>query len=55
MSPPKIDILINNFKIVYSDFSDINLRIAEAITIKKEKPLINVKYNELYNILNLFK
>ena len=55
MSPPIISDLIKNFKILYSDNNDINLRIAEAITIKRNSPIINVKYNEFYNVLNLFK
>ena len=37
--------LINNFRIVYSPSKLMNLKIAEAITVKTIKPLINVKFN----------
>ena len=45
----------DNF-IVRQNFPDIcELRIAEAILIKEKSPVINVKYNEMYNSLNLYK
>ena len=45
----------DNF-IVLQNFPDIcELRIAEAILIKKNHLVINVKYNEMYNSLNLYK
>jgi Txe/YoeB family toxin of Txe-Axe toxin-antitoxin module len=54
MRPPDADTLINNFKILYSFSNLIDLKVAEAISIKKENPFINVKYNDFYNILKLF-
>ena len=54
MSPPPAITLIENFKIIYESPELINLKIAEAITIKTTKPIINVKYNELYDFLKLF-
>ena len=54
MSPPPATTLIENFKIIYASPELINLKIAEAITIKTTKPIINVKYNELYDFLKLF-
>ena len=45
----------DNF-IVLQNFPDIcELRIAEAILIKEKSQIINVKYNEMYNSLNLYK
>ena len=45
----------DNF-IVLQNFPYIcELRIAEAILIKEKSPIINVKYNEMYNSLNLYK
>ena len=45
----------DNF-IVLQNFPDIcELRIAEAILIKEKSPIINVKYNEMNNSLNLYK
>ena len=54
MSPPTSDRLIDHFTIIYSSAEVMNLKIAEAITIKASKPIINVKYNELYDFLRLF-
>ena len=54
MIPPKFDIFSNSFSIVHSDLKSINLRISEAIVIKKLNPFINVKYNELYDFLKIF-
>ena len=54
MSPPPATTLIENFKIIYASPEFINLKIAETITIKTTKPIINVKYNELYDFLKLF-
>ena len=52
--PPPATTLIEHFKIIYASPELINLKIAEAITIKTTKPIINVKYNELYDFLKLF-
>ena len=46
--------MIKTFEVVYSATNPIELRILEAIVIKAEKSIINVQYNELYDILNLF-
>ena len=52
--PPKLTDFIENFNILHADHDTLNLRIAEAILIKNDKPVINVKYNELYDFLKLF-
>ena len=42
--------------IVLRNFPDIcELRIAEAILIKYKSPIINVKYNEMNNSINVYK
>ena len=51
---PKLDIFRQNFEIIYADHDVLNLKIAEAILIKNDKPVINVKYNELYDFLKLY-
>ena len=53
-APPKYDELIRSFSILYSSGDLMAVKIAEAIFIKNDKPLINVEYNELYDILWLF-
>ena len=53
--PPTLDDFINNFTILHSFNNVIDLKLAEAIEIRKNNPFINVKYNENYNLLNLFK
>ena len=45
MSPLPCNTHINNYRIVFSPSELMNLKIAEAITIKMIKPLINVKFN----------
>ena len=52
--PPKLPEFNNCFKIIYSSEHVINLKIVEAIYIKSEKPFINVKFNELYDLLQLY-
>ena len=52
--PPKLPEFNNCFKIIYSSEHVINLKIVEAILIKSEKPIINVKFNELYDFLQLY-
>ena len=52
--PPKYDEFMKCFKIIFSHNDILNVQIAEAILIKNDKPIINVKYNELYDFLNLF-
>ena len=52
--PPKLPEFSNCFKILYSSEHVINLKIVEAIFIKSEKPIINVKFNELYDFLQLY-
>ena len=43
----------DNFTVL-KNFHDIcELRIAEAILIREKSPIINVKYNEMYNSSNL--
>ena len=45
----------DNFIVVQNFPNMCELRIAEAILIKEKSPIINVKYNEIYNLLNLYK
>ena len=49
------DAYINNFSIlqIFSDHKE--LHIAEAILIKEKSPIINIKYNEMSNVINLYK
>ena len=54
MLPSPFDQFQNDFKILYKFDDTLTLRIAEAIHIKNRNPFINVKYNELYDFLNLF-
>ena len=49
MSPTPATTLIEKFKIIYASPELINIKIAEAITIKTPIPIINVKKNELYD------
>ena len=49
-----VDQLIPHFAVVYSSTESIKIKIAEALLIKKERPYINVKYDNSYNLLNLF-
>ena len=51
---PNFDDFAQCFDIVFSSSCSRNLKIAEAILIKTQKPHINVKYNELYDILQLY-
>ncbi len=53
-SPPPIDNLIEQFSVIYQDNNVFNLKIVEAIKIKELNPIVNVKYNDFYNILKLF-
>ena len=52
--PPKFVDFINCFTILYKDNDILSVKIAEAIMIKNDKPIINIKYNELYDFLNLY-
>ena len=52
--PPKFSNFIESFTIIYKGNDILPVKIAEAILIKHEKPVINVKYNELYDFLRLF-
>ena len=54
MSPPPINDLIQQFSVLYQDNNHFNLKIVEAIKIKELNPIINVKYNDFYNILKLY-
>ena len=54
MLPPQFQNFSQNFECLFSDFNSTNLRISEAIFIKTQNPFINVKYNELYDLLKLF-
>ena len=54
MPPPSFDTFAKCFKIIYSSNEVRDLKIVEAIKIKSEKPIVNVKFNELYDFLQLF-
>ena len=51
---PSLNDFVGCFEVVFSSCCTRNLKIAEAILIKSKKPDINVKYNELYDFLQLF-
>ena len=54
-APPLTEGHIKSFIIIYSSQGDLmSVKIAEAILIKNNRPLINVKYNELYDFLRLY-
>ena len=41
---------------ILRNFSDpTELRIVDAILIKETSPTINIKYNEMSNLINLYK
>ena len=50
----KLENLISNFEVIYSNPEIITSKIAEAVLIKHHKPILNIKYNELYDFLSLF-
>lgn len=50
---PNSDIF-NNFKILFMDHSDYNVRIAEALFIKSMKPSINKQFNNMALTLHVF-
>ena len=52
--PPTYDAFKEMFEIKYFSNEKIKVKIAEAISIKSDRPLINVKYNELFDFLKLF-
>ena len=54
MNIPTFDEFADCFEIVFSSACCLNLKIAEAILIKTKKPHINVKFNELYDFLQLY-
>ena len=51
--PPTYDSLKDMFKVVYQSPDTRNVKIAEAILIKTERPIINIKYSELIDFLKL--
>ena len=52
--PPAMSQFSQCFEIVYSSEYVKTLKIVEAILIKSKNPPINVKYNELYDFLQLY-
>lgn len=54
MGAPKQQEFLPHFQIIHSYSDRIDLKIAEALEIRKQNPYINVKYNESYQILNLY-
>ena len=51
---PTIGNIEDNFKILFSSSNLNELKIAEALLIKLHLPEINIKYNEISNILSIF-
>ena len=52
--PPQ-DEFSSQFEVIHQYTDTIRLKIAESLTIREDKPIINVKYNEIGNFLNLYK
>ena len=52
--PQSFDEFSKSFTIIFSSENIRTVKIVEAIKIKSEKPVINVKFNELYDFLQLF-
>ena len=52
--PPFSNELIRSFTILYRSGDLMSVKIAEAIAIKNDRPIINTKYDELYDFLRLF-
>ena len=46
--------MLENFTIIYQSNNEYDIRIAEAILIKKEMPDINIKYGEISNYIKIF-
>ena len=40
---------MKSFKIIYRSGDLVSVRIAEAIAIKNDRPIINTKYDEFYD------
>ena len=53
-SPPMYDELRQCFRIIFSHYDVNSIKLAEALYIRQFRPSINVKQNELYNVLKLF-
>ena len=49
----KINNISDNFKVLYTNNNLYSLKIAEAIYIKKFRPDINIKFNEMNLKLNI--
>ena len=49
-----IENIEDNFKVLYRSNNLNELKIAEALLIKLHLPEINIKYNEISNILSIF-
>ena len=53
-APPLIATFKESFSILYGCEDLSTVKIAEAIFIKNSNPVINTKYNELYDFLKLY-
>ena len=53
-APPPIVAFKESFSILYMCGDLSTVKIAEAIFIKNDNPVINTKYNELYDFLKLY-
>ena len=54
LPPSNIDVFSSCFDIIFGSESVRNLKIVEAILIKSIKPHIKVKFNQLYDFLQLY-
>ena len=53
--PPSPNSIPDSFSIIQSYNNKIDLKIAEALFIKDENPIINIKYNECSQFFNVFR
>ena len=51
---PNLDSFSNCFRIVYAPHEPVKIKIVEALTIKNDRPYINVQYDSLNTFLRLF-
>ena len=54
MVVPSFEQFSQNFSIVYSSSEAIRIKIVEALKIRIDRPIINIKYDVLNTILKLF-
>ena len=54
LPPSDLNVFSSCFEVVFRSECVRNLKIVEAVLIKTTKPHINVKYNQLYDFLQLY-